>query len=352
MDLRHAWQKDDADFTPWLDEPDNHFLLGEAIGIEFVTTGKEEWVGPFRADITAKDLTTDKVVLIENQLDKADHKHLGQLLTYTAGKDGQIAIWIASVVHDEHRAALDLLSEITDEAIDSLAFNDRDFGRRLEEEREREIDGQFAGLFVKNLENVQGDERDVILISVGYAPGPDGRMRMNFEPINQAGGEKRLNVIFSRAKSQVGIVSSIDHGHITNDYNTGANTLTQYLRYAAAVSRGDADEMNACLEGLSNIVTNVDRQEEATDPIVEHLPQKLEMEGMAVQTGVGHSTLRIDLAARRADEDEFSRAILVDTPAHYALADVTERYVTRPAVFRAFGWQVEHVFGRDLVELD
>ncbi len=70
-------------------------------------------------------------------------------------------------------------------ALERLAAQDKEFGARLEEEYEREEDGQFSGLIVKNLENIQGDERDVILLSVCYGPGPDGRMLMNFGPINQ-----------------------------------------------------------------------------------------------------------------------------------------------------------------------
>ncbi len=85
-------------------------------------------------------------------------------------------------------------------ALDALAAEDADFAMRLEREYVREDDDQFNGLFIKNLENVQGDERDVIILSICYAPGPDGKMLMNFGPINQRGGEKRLNVIFSRAR--------------------------------------------------------------------------------------------------------------------------------------------------------
>ncbi len=68
----------------------------------------------------------------------------------------------------------------------------------------REEDDQFCGLFVKNLENVQGDERDIIILSVCYGPDANGRMLMNFGPINQRGGEKRLNVIFCRAQASHG----------------------------------------------------------------------------------------------------------------------------------------------------
>src|SRR5262249_2860690 len=102
-------------------------------------------------------------------------------------------------------------------ALETLAGADADFAAALEAEYVREENDQFCGLFVKNLENVQGDERDIIVLSICYGPGPDGRMLMNFGPINQRGGEKRLNVIFSRARHHMAVVSSIRHTAITND---------------------------------------------------------------------------------------------------------------------------------------
>ena len=75
-----------------------------------------------------------------------------------------------------------------EEALQALAKDDAAFAQRLDAETLREDDDQFNGLFIKNLENVQGDERDVMLLSICYAPGPDGRMAMNFGPINQRGG--------------------------------------------------------------------------------------------------------------------------------------------------------------------
>ena len=132
-------------------------------------------------------------------------------------------------------------------ALNALAATDREFRAALDLEEEREEDGQFVGLFIKNLENVQGDERDVIILSVCYGPAANGRMLMNFGPINQNGGEKRLNVIFSRAKRHMMVVSSIDGAQITNTYNMGANALRKYLTYAQAASLGDADAMAAAL---------------------------------------------------------------------------------------------------------
>jgi hypothetical protein len=89
-------------------------------------------------------------------------------------------------------------------ALVRLGEEDPSFRNRLEEEFEREEDGQFVGLLVKNLENIQGDERNIIILSVCYGRGPDGKMLMNFGPINQSGGERRLNVAFFTSQAAHG----------------------------------------------------------------------------------------------------------------------------------------------------
>ena len=124
VDLREAWGTEDGDFTPWLAREENIALLGDAIGIDLEVEAQEKQVGPFRADniLCLDTATTDKHwVLIENQLYRTDHTHLGQLMTYAAGLDAVSIVWIARQFilrkTDEHRAALDWLNEITDEEI-------------------------------------------------------------------------------------------------------------------------------------------------------------------------------------------------------------------------------------------
>lgn len=116
-ELRQAWNNEAGDFTPWLAEPDNLVLLGEAVGLELELEAQEKNVGPFRADILCKDTLTGNWVLIENQLERTDHLHLGQLLTYAAGLKAVTIVWIAERFTDEHRVALDWLNEITNETI-------------------------------------------------------------------------------------------------------------------------------------------------------------------------------------------------------------------------------------------
>ena len=114
VDVREIWEKEDTDFTPWLAKEKNIRKLGLKLGIDLVVIAEEQDVGPFRADILCKDEATEDYVLIENQLEKTDHKHLGQLLTYATGLDAVTIVWVASEFTEEHRATMDWLNKITD----------------------------------------------------------------------------------------------------------------------------------------------------------------------------------------------------------------------------------------------
>jgi len=117
VDLRELWIGESTDFTPWLAMEENIAELGEAIGLELEVMEQEQRVGVFRADILCKDIVNDHFVLIENQLERTDHTHLGQIMTYAAGLDAVTIIWIARSFAEEHRAAVDWLNNITDESI-------------------------------------------------------------------------------------------------------------------------------------------------------------------------------------------------------------------------------------------
>lgn len=122
VDLRTVWQSEAGDFTPWLGLEDNLSLLGDTIGIELELEAQEKSVGPFRADLLCKDTANDSWVLIENQLERTDHTHLGQLMTYAAGLKAVTIVWVADRFSDEHRAALDWLNDITDDRFNFFAL--------------------------------------------------------------------------------------------------------------------------------------------------------------------------------------------------------------------------------------
>ena len=115
VDLRDVWESESSQFTPWLAEEENLAILGTTLGIELELEAQEKTVGPFRADILCKDTGTGSWVLIENQLERTDHGHLGQLLTYASGLEAVTVVWIAARFTEEHRSTLDWLNKITDE---------------------------------------------------------------------------------------------------------------------------------------------------------------------------------------------------------------------------------------------
>jgi hypothetical protein len=117
VELRKIFLSEAGDFTPWLAQEENLRLLGDTIGIDLQFEASEKDVGPFRADILCRDVETENWVLIENQIERTDHTHLGQLLTYAAGLEAVTIIWIAQRFTEEHRAALDWLNSRTDEGI-------------------------------------------------------------------------------------------------------------------------------------------------------------------------------------------------------------------------------------------
>lgn len=232
-------------------------------------------------------------------------------------------------------------------ALNKLGRTDLAFQRELEAEYEREDDGQLVGLFVKNLENVQGDERDIIILSICYGPDIHDRMRMNFGPINKGGGEKRLNVVFSRAKRHMAVVASIDYTAITNQYNDGALCFRRYLQYAEAASRGDDVAAATVMRALSHDFGDPQAKTAEVGPVVDGLARALEAEGLVVLCNLGASEFRADLAVGRGEDSALSVAVLIDTAERYVDHDPMEQHHTRPSVLRAFGWTVVHVLSKD-----
>jgi very-short-patch-repair endonuclease len=150
-------------------------------------------------------------------------------------------------------------------------------------------------------------------MSVCYGYDANKKMIMNFGPINRKGGEKRLNVIFSRAKKHIAVVSSIRHTDITNEYNEGANYFRKFLQYATMVSSGRNEDAAAILQSMSN---KTNEKTIAKNIVVDEIAARLKAAGFTV------------------DGDE---------PA----TDVMEKYFQRPQTMQAFGWNVIQVWTKD-----
>lgn len=191
--------------------------------------------------------------------------------------------------------------------------------------------------FVKNLENVQGDESDVILFSVGYAPDENGKFTMNFGPLNLSGGERRLNVAVTRAKEQVIVFSSIhgsqiDAGEDGRTKAVGAGHLKAFLEYA---ERGNAVLSGSEVSGADEDFSNV---------VAAFLIEK----GYKVDRNVGCSEYRIDVAVRHPeDQDKYLMGIECDGPSYADQRTAQDRDVNRVGVLKGLGWHMCHVWSVD-----
>jgi len=116
-DLREIWKNEEYDFSAWLAEEENLFLLSEEIGIPIKLIEREAGVGKYSLDILAEEEGTGRKIAIENQLENTDHDHLGKIITYSAGHDAKIVIWIFKDIGEEHRSAIDWLNDNTGDDI-------------------------------------------------------------------------------------------------------------------------------------------------------------------------------------------------------------------------------------------
>ena len=184
-------------------------------------------------------------------------------------------------------------------------------------------------IFVKNLENVQGDERDVILFSIGYGKDKNGRLPMNFGPLNQKGGWRRLNVAVSRARYEMKVFSSIAPDDIRVDYNTekGVVGLRDFIRYA--------EEGRECLEDRAD--SSAER-----DVWVEKVADELRQRGLQVNTNVGTSGFRIDIAVLDPEQKgHYSYGIICDGQNYAGAKSALDREKIRPEMLESLGWKLE-----------
>lgn len=215
----------------------------------------------------------------------------------------------------------------------------------LDEARRRypEIEPHFSGdlqepVFVKNLENVQGDERDVILFSVCYGPNSQGRISMHFGPLNREGGERRLNVAVTRARREVVVFTSLlpDQIDLSRTKAQGVHHLRAFLEYA---QRG--------LQVLKEQVRFGDQSGE--DSLFEqHLYEVLTARGYRVQRQVGSSDYRMDLAIEDpSSQGRFLLGIQCDGATYSNAHTARDRDKLRETVLRGLGWRLHRVWGTD-----
>ena len=191
--------------------------------------------------------------------------------------------------------------------------------------------------FVKNLETVQGDERDTIIFSVAYAKDAQGRLLMNFGPINREGGERRLNVAFTRAKYNIKLVSSMRAADmdISGTKSEGVRLLREYLDYA--------ENGQIALGSTADII----RKDSEKSNFIADMVAFLQENGYAVDTQVGCSGYRIDIGVKYPNSSDYVLAIECDGASYHSSKTARDRDRLRQSVLENMGWRFYRVWSTD-----
>jgi hypothetical protein len=194
-------------------------------------------------------------------------------------------------------------------------------------------EGRLDGFFVKNLENVQGDERDLIIFSVGYGPDQHGKVSLNFGPLNKDGGHRRLNVAITRARQRVELVSSIRAGDIAHAEKYGVQCLRRYLDYAE--------------RGLLALNPEASRYGGETEsPFEDSVLERVRQWGYDAVPQVGHHGYRIDLAVRDPrNPGRYVIGIECDGAAYHSGLVARDRDRLRQEVLEGLGWTLHRIWG-------
>lgn len=236
------------------------------------------------------------------------------------------------------------------EKLEEQARDDREFAARLAEARTRRGAGSFEGLFVKNLESVQGDERDHIIISTTYGPDVEGRFRRRFGPLGQAGGGRRLNVLVTRAREEVHLVTSIP----PSVYRSlppvppgrtpgGGWLLFAYLAYAEALAEAyEALHAAEAEGGAARALAVQVRPSRTPSAFAEALARHLaRQQGIGSDVHWGNDGFCVDLALHHPQRgDEVTVGVLCDGSRFAAADDPVEWDVFRTAMLEGQGWQL------------
>jgi hypothetical protein len=221
------------------------------------------------------------------------------------------------------------MNTVKDEIEARLAENP-EYEKLLQEDRLR-------GFFVKNLENVQGDERDVMVISLGYGYDNGGVMTMNFGPLNMDGGERRLNVAVTRAREKVIFVSSIKSSDIdlSSTKSVGVKCLYNYLTYVEQVSKPEEKPEKEAIN-----------QSEIQKEVAEEIRRL----GYVAVPQIGESSLRVDIGVKTPENlDRFILGVILDGEDYRSTATARDRDRLRAQVLEGMGWKLHRIWSPEWV---
>ncbi|UPM50133.1 AAA domain-containing protein [Synechococcus sp. A10-1-5-1] len=245
-------------------------------------------------------------------------------------------------------------ADLIEDLLDRFSQETPLFHQALERERQRRFHSEDCGFFVKNLENVQGDERDLILFSTTFGRDESERFLRRFGALGQKGGERRLNVATSRARDKVVIFSSMPIEEISDAHRqrktpqSPRDFLQSYLLYAKSISDGHLDEAELLLNRLhrSSPSSSAAQSDRSQRFFVQSVSEYLRSKGLTVEVPSAVDAFAFDLAIRNPETGLFAIGIECDPPRHQDLVHARDREIWRPRVLQSSLPQVHRVWSR------
>lgn len=288
---------------------------------------------------------------------RVDGKWIGNQNRVEAEK--LVDILIDTLEHDDSRPTLGVITfnakqaELINDVLDERSAADPHVQALIDQAKQRKDGDEFVGLFVKNIENVQGDERDIILFSVAYAKDEQGKMVSQFGSLSKDLGENRLNVAITRARSKVYLVCSFEPSEWTrvDTYtNRGPRLLKKYLEYGKAISDADMERVQLVLDSIldATAVQDIGNQAIHDSPFEEQVCTELKKLGYTVHTQVGFSGYKIDLAVVHPNSHEtYTLGIECDGAMFHSSKVARERDLYRQRFLEQHGWTIHRIWSRN-----
>jgi very-short-patch-repair endonuclease/ABC-type molybdenum transport system ATPase subunit/photorepair protein PhrA len=238
---------------------------------------------------------------------------------------------------------------LIEDLLEKKAQQDEEFKKVYLEEIDREENNEDLSLFVKNIENVQGDERDIIIFSIAYAKNENGRVSVNFGSLSQDGGENRLNVAVSRAKKKIYVVTSIEPEELNVESSTynGPRLFKKYLQYAREVSGGNKEAAQAVLNTVADTGVAKKTEREHDSDFEAEVYEALVKKGYEVHKQVGVSGYKIDLAVYNPKTSSYILGIECDGATYHSSKSARERDIHRQRYLESRGWNIARIWSRN-----
>ncbi len=240
----------------------------------------------------------------------------------------------------------ELIKDLLDNELEYLAQNDEQQYTRLQAAMHQTENKEFVGIFVKNIENVQGDERDIIIFSVGYGYNSAGKLNTNFGLLNQKGGENRLNVAISRARQKIFVLCSFNPADlkVEKSINEGPKYFKSYLQYVKYMSEGRmTDAFNLLNQQREKALSPA-----GENPIADYIAQALTAKGFHCIRNLGDTSYQLDLAVKAsAEAQEFLLGIECEGSQYFSGNSSKEREVYRRNLLESRNWKIHRVWARN-----